>query len=125
MAKFNKAKWQDAANELEIEFQTNDSIDSLVERIAFKLKVKTADRKEVQEAYIAQKEKPKKKKAPKKDDGVKFSKIIADREERICLMIKGHEVWFPKKYVSVNKSGKSISMPDWLKELKVSKLKKE
>jgi hypothetical protein len=139
MANFNKADWQKAAKALKIKFQNDDSITSLVERIALKLKVSNPTKTNVQKAYEAHASKPKaapakkkaagkKKSAPKKEaaapEGMnrKFAvkRIIFDRPLRkdICVEIEGKEIWLPKDKIEMSKDGKTVTMPDWLAGLK-------
>jgi len=130
MSKFKKSDWQKAAGDLGIEFQEDDSIGSLSERVAFNLGMdKKSTLAEIQKGAEDHKPAPAKKKTTKKvgkkESGNKscgFNKVIADRGERICLSIKGHEVWLPSEHADVNKSKKTVSMPAWLFDVKIGKL---
>lgn len=127
MAKMNKSQWQKAAKGLGIEYQSNDTVASLVERIALEVGISKGKKSdtELRNAVISKLAKPAtpspapKKEKKKKKKGIPFSKIVAERGINVCLEIKGQQYWFPADKVKINKSAKTVEMPKWLKDLKI------
>lgn len=131
MSKFNKADWQGAATKLGIKFQKDDSVNSLVERIALNLKSESSTPTAVQKAYegmgvkpapTAASEEPVAEVAEVAEDmkSVKIKSIVFDKPQRkeICIQCGDAEVWVPRDKVEVSKDGKSVTMPNWLADLK-------
>jgi hypothetical protein len=131
MSKFKKADWQGAATKLGIKFQKDDSVNSLVERIALNLKSESSTLTAVQKAYESRNVKAEKpatkpatapaaKKVAKGMKAVKIKSIVFDKPQRkeICIQCGDAEVWVPRDKVEVSKDGKTVTMPDWLADLK-------
>lgn len=132
MSKFKKADWQGAATKLGINFQKDDSVNSLVERIALNLKSESSTPTAVQKAYESRNVKaatkpetkpataPADKKVAKGMKAVKIKSIVFDKPQRkeICIQCGDAEVWVPRDKVEVSKDGKSVTMPEWLADLK-------
>lgn len=125
-----KADWQRLANSCGVKFQKDDSIATLAMCIAVKkgITVKGGLKGKALIRFV-EKELPsgggsKGKSSSTKGVstvGITYEKVVYDTDRRpdICLCVKGENMWFPKKHITLNKKKKVASMPKWLADLKI------
>jgi len=131
MATMKKADWQAMAKKLKIKYQEDDSVQSLVERIALKKEVKVTGMNLAQmKKAVLEVKAPAKTPAPKKSKTSKMNvpenhvevtidKVLVEEDKRPAILVKKgeNEFWIPKACIK-DRSGNKFVIPKFLKDLK-------
>lgn len=128
-----KADWKVFALKLKVTVEDADTTKEIKKNIADKLSVSSRganfDKRLIaaMENALFPKDKVKVPPSTKKADTLpsvknghiklKFTKVVHERKDDVCLQFKGGEVWLNKHQIEMV-SDSEVIMPDWLAELK-------